>query len=48
MKKRPPVVRPFVYKFVGKKEDKKLPWKTGFIPWWHPRAMKFVWNWLYL
>ena len=37
-KSSPPVVRPFVYKYLGRKEFQKLPWKTGFIPWWHPRA----------
>ena len=47
-KGRPPVVRPFLHKYMGPKVYQKRPWRTGFIPWWHPRVKKFVWNWLYL
>ena len=48
VKRRPPVVRPFVRKYMGQQVYQKRPWRTGFILWWHPRAKKHVWNWLYL
>ena len=47
-KRRPPVVRPFLHKYMGPKGYQKRPWRTGFIPWWHPRVKNFVWDWLYL
>ena len=47
-KRRPPVVRPFLHKYMGPKVYQKRPCRTGYIPWWHPRVKKFVWNWLYL